>query len=192
MTFPRQEGRAHDPDHLPAAQPTEARPRPVKTFYLVLIVLAAVVVAFLLVAVFERLVPMQLLRSFQKYVVNPSFRWAAGFVPGYAVIETIGRRSGRARRVPVGGGLRGDTFWLVAADGRAAQYVRNIEASPKVRVRVHGRWRTGNAHMLPNDNPRRRMWRLNPVNGLFIWVSGRDLLTVRIDIEPAAFENRDT
>jgi deazaflavin-dependent oxidoreductase (nitroreductase family) len=154
--------------------------------YLVLIVLAAVALAFVLIAVFERVVPLPVLRSFQKHVVNPLFRWAAGVMPGYAVIETIGRRSGRARRVPVGGGLRGDAFWLVAADGRAAQYVRNIEANPRVRVRVHGRWRAGNARVLPDDDPRRRMWRLNPANGLFIRVSGRSLLTVRIDLDAVA------
>ena len=157
-----------------------------KTFYLVLIIFAVVTVSFILVAVFERLVPLPLLRSFQKRVVNPAFRWAAGFVPGYAVIETIGKRSGQARRVPVGGGLRRDAYWLVAGDGRAAQYVRNIEANSKVRVQVHGRWRTGNAHLLPDDNPRRRLWRLNPMNGLFISISGRDLLSVRIDLDPAS------
>jgi deazaflavin-dependent oxidoreductase (nitroreductase family) len=156
-----------------------------KTFYLVLIVLAGVMLAFILVAVFERLVPLPVLRSFQRRLVNPAFRWAAGFMPGYAVIETIGVRSGRARRVPVGGGLRGDAFWLVAADGQAAQYVQNIQANPRVRVRVHGRWRTGSAHVLPDDAPRRRLRHLNPMNGIFISVSGRDLLTVRIDLEPA-------
>jgi deazaflavin-dependent oxidoreductase (nitroreductase family) len=158
----------------------------VKTFYLVLIILAVVMLGFILVALFERLVPLPFLRSFQRRVVNPAFRWAAGFMPGYGVIETIGARSGQARRVPVGGGLRGGAYWLVAADGRAAQYVRNIEAHSKVRVRVHGRWRTGNAHLLPDDDPRRRLWRLNPMNGLFISISGRDLLTVRIDLEPVS------
>jgi deazaflavin-dependent oxidoreductase (nitroreductase family) len=158
----------------------------VKAFYLVLIVLALVTLGFIFVAVFERLVPLPLLRSFQRRVVNPAFRWVAGFMPGYAVIETIGARSGRARRVPVGGGLRGSAYWLVAGDGRAAQYVRNMEANSKVRVRVHGRWRAGNAHLLPADNPRRRLWRLNPMNGLFISISGRDLLTVRIDLEPVS------
>ena len=154
-----------------------------RTVYVVLTVLVAVMLGFIVVAVFERLVPLPFLRSFQKRVVNPGFRWAAGFMPGYAVIETIGARSGQARRVPVGGGLRGSTYWLVAGNGRAAQYVRNIEANPKVRVRVHGRWRTGTAQLLADDDPRRRLLRLNPMNGLFISVSGRDLLTVRIDLE---------
>jgi len=158
----------------------------VRVVLVLLIVVGAIAVAFLLVAVFERLVPLRVLRFFQKYFVNPSFRWSAGFMPGYAVIETIGRRSGQARRVPVGGGLRGNTFWLVASDGRAAQYVRNIEANSAVRVRVHGRWRNGTAHLLPDDDPRRRLRTLNPMNGVFVSVAGRGLLTVRVDLEALA------
>jgi len=155
----------------------------VETLHLALIVLVGVLLGFIVVAVFERLVPLPFLRWFQKRLWNPAFRWPAGFIPSYAVIETIGARSGRARRVPVSGGLRGSTYWLVAQNARAAQYVRNIQANPRVRVKVHGRWRTGTAHLVPSDNPRRRLLRLDPMNGLFLAVSGSDLLTVRIDLE---------
>src|ERR687886_1520932 len=70
--------------------------------------------------------------------------------PGVAILETTGRRSGRPRHTPVGNGLaKGtNTFWLVAEYGRRAQYVRNIEADPRVRVRIGRRWRTGTAHVL--------------------------------------------
>src|ERR687886_64178 len=78
----------------------------------------------------------------------------AGLVPrGWALLETTGRRSGEPRRVPVGDGLRGETFWIVAEHGRHADYVRNIEAEPRVRVKVRGRWRTGTAHVLPDEEP---------------------------------------
>jgi hypothetical protein len=53
-----------------------------------------------------------------------------------------------------------------------------------VRVRVHHRWRKGTAHLLPGDDPRRRLLRLNPANSLFIWIAGVDLLTIRVDLEP--------
>jgi deazaflavin-dependent oxidoreductase (nitroreductase family) len=43
-----------------------------------------------------------------------------------ALIETTGRTSGQPRRVPVGNGLRGDEFWIVAEHGYAADYVKNI------------------------------------------------------------------
>jgi deazaflavin-dependent oxidoreductase (nitroreductase family) len=155
----------------------------VSAFWLALIIIGAVLVGFVLVAVFERLLlPLDLLRSFQRRLVNPSFRWAAGMVPGYVLVETVGRRSGLPRRVPVGGGLRGSSVWVVAGDGRAAAFVRNIETNPAVRVRVHGRWRRGTANVLVDDNAYRRLWRANPLNGLFMSIAGRNPLTIRIDL----------
>jgi hypothetical protein len=39
----------------------------------------------------------------------------------------------------VGNGLDGDTFWLVAAHGDPADYVRNLRAQPRVRYKAIGR-----------------------------------------------------
>lgn len=141
--------------------------------------------AFLYVgmALFERVVPRRLLRWYQKHIGSPLFRWMAGVVPGYVLLETVGRKTGKLRRVPVGGRLRGDTCWVLAGTGRDTQYVRNIEKNPNVRVRVHLRWRTGVANLLPDDDTRVRLLE-NPFNGLFLWLTGHDLLTVRIDLEP--------
>jgi F420H(2)-dependent quinone reductase len=36
------------------------------------------------------------------------------------MLETIGRRSGQLRRTPIGDGLIGDTFWIVAEHGLSA------------------------------------------------------------------------
>jgi deazaflavin-dependent oxidoreductase (nitroreductase family) len=149
-----------------------------------LLVIGGLAAAYIATALYERLAPRRSVRGFRNLVGNPLSRPSAGVTPGWAVIETIGRRSGLPRQVPVGGRLRGDSFWLVAADGPKAQYVRNIEADPHIRLRVHGRWRTGTAHVLPDDNPRWRLLRLNPANSLFIWVAGVDLLTIRVDLEP--------
>jgi len=56
----------------------------------------------------------------------------AGHSPrAFALLETTGRRTGRARHTPVGNGLSGDTFWLVAAHGTQADYVRNLQAEPR-------------------------------------------------------------
>lgn len=105
-------------------------------------------------------------------------------LPGWAVLETKGRLSGETRRVPVGGRLIGDAFWLVAVDPLKAGYVKNIEADARVRVHVKGQWRTGVAHVLPDDNPHWRMLQLNPVNGLYIAIAGRDHLTIRVRLDP--------
>jgi hypothetical protein len=60
-----------------------------------------------------------------------------------------------------------------------------------VRVLRRGRWRTGVAHLLDDDDARRRLLRLNPLNSAFIRVAGTELLTIRIDLEPRRL-NHDT
>src|SRR3954452_18723319 len=95
----------------------------------------------------------------QKRLFNPLVRAVLERgvpIPGYALLETTGRTSGLRRTTPVGDGLRGSTFWIVSEHGRRSAYVRNLEADPQVRVRVRGRWRSGTAHPLPDDDPRAR------------------------------------
>jgi deazaflavin-dependent oxidoreductase (nitroreductase family) len=107
-------------------------------------------------------------------------------LPGVAILETVGRKSGLPRRTPVGDGLDGDTFWIVAEHGRKAAYVRNIEANPRVRVKVGRTWRTGTAHPVPGDDPRARQRSLPKLNAAVVRLMGSDLLTVRIDLDPPA------
>jgi deazaflavin-dependent oxidoreductase (nitroreductase family) len=122
-----------------------------------------------------------------RYVVNPLVKAAVHArvaSRGWAILETTGRRSGKRRRNPVGNGLDGDTFWIVAEHGRRAGYVRNIEANPHVRVKVGGRWRAGVAHPLPADDPLERQRKLGRrLNAAFVRAMGTELLTVRIDLE---------
>ena len=105
-------------------------------------------------------------------------------LPGVAILETVGRKSGLPRRNPVGNGLDGDTFWIVAEHGRKAAYVRNIEANPRVRVKVGRTWRSGTAHLMPEDDPRARQRSLPKLNAAVVRLMGSDLLTVRIDLDP--------
>jgi deazaflavin-dependent oxidoreductase (nitroreductase family) len=109
----------------------------------------------------------------------------AGLVPrGWALLETIGRRSGEPRRVPVGDGLRGERFWIVAEHGRHSDYVRNLEADPRVRVKARGRWRTGTAHVLPDEDPRALLRDLKrPLNDAGLLLMASEPLVVRIDLD---------
>ena len=121
-----------------------------------------------------------------KWLVNPVVRRLAGrrVLPTHALLETTGRKSGQPRRVPVGNGLRDDTFWIVSEHGRHSDYVRNIEAAPRVRVFVRGKWRAGTAHVLPDDDVMERMRILKrPANDRTVRLMGSDLLTVRIDLD---------
>jgi len=122
-----------------------------------------------------------------KYLVNPVVRAGvrSGLLRGHAILETTGRKSGEPRRTPVGNGLDGDTFWIVAEHGRRAAYVRNIEADPHVRVMVGRRWRSGTAHLLPEDDPRERQRKIGSrLNAAAVRALGTELLSVRIDLDP--------
>ncbi|MBX6355861.1 MAG: nitroreductase family deazaflavin-dependent oxidoreductase [Micromonosporaceae bacterium] len=109
-----------------------------------------------------------------------------GFAPrAFALLETIGRRSGLPRHTPVGNGLMGDVFWLVAAHGMQADYVRNLRANPNVRVKVGKQWRTGRAVLLPDDDATARSRTLP-----YQWdaaigrLMASEPLTIRIDLDP--------
>jgi deazaflavin-dependent oxidoreductase (nitroreductase family) len=147
----------------------------------------------------DRLLPLQ------NRVVNPLIRALIerGLAPPtYALIETVGRRTGRARRVPVANGLEDDTFWLIAGLGNKAAYVGTLQANPRVRVRarpvrlrdgVRMRWRSGTAHVLPEDDARarhRQLGRGRPgyrLDGILLrrLAAGGEMLTIRIDLDQA-------
>ena len=106
--------------------------------------------------------------------------------PGVVVLETIGRRSGEPRRVPVTRLLEGDTLWIVTEHGRKAAYVRNIGANPRVRVRAGRRWRTGKATVLPDYDWRALQRRLpSKLSSATVRLMGTDHLTIRVDLDPA-------
>lgn len=138
----------------------------------------------------------QIVHALQKYVLNPPIKllFALGIVPpGYALLETIGRKTGKARRTPVGDALVGRQFWIVAEHGMKAGYIRNIAHNPRVRLKLRdglrARWYTGTAHVLSDDDPRaRQRWLAGQLpssraNAAAVRLFGTDLLTVRIDLD---------
>jgi deazaflavin-dependent oxidoreductase (nitroreductase family) len=135
----------------------------------------------------------RLASALAKYVVNPPIRllYRLGIpTPGTVILETTGRKSGRPRRTPVTNGLDGETFWIVAEHGRRAGYVRNVEANPRVRIKIGRRWRAGTAQLLPDDDPRERLTtigrtrRRSRMNTATVRLLQTDLLTLRVDLDP--------
>ncbi|CAM3015175.1 nitroreductase [Mycobacterium intermedium] len=114
----------------------------------------------------------------QRHVVNPLGRRGPG-----VMLETIGRKSGLPRRTAVGGKVADGQFWMVSEHGGHSDYVYNIKANPRVRVRIGGQWRTGTAHLLPDDDPWQRMRSLPRFNNLGVRTMGTDLLTIRVDLD---------
>ena len=117
--------------------------------------------------------------AFQRRIGNPVLRR----LPFQTLLETTGRVSGLPRRTPVGGRRAGGSFWLVSEFGERSQYIRNIQADPRVRVRVRGRWHTGTAQLLPDDDPVARLRTLPRFNGVAVRAFGAGLLTVRVDLD---------
>jgi len=138
----------------------------------------------------------QVIHALQKYVLNPPIKvlFAIGIAPpGYALLETTGRTTGKARSTPVGDARIGRQLWIVAEHGMKAGYVRNLVRHPRVRLKLrHGlfaRWHTGTAHVLPEDDPcERQRWLAGQLpssvaNAAVVRLFGTDLLTVRIDLD---------
>ncbi len=140
-------------------------------------------------------------RRTRKYRMLKVMLWGANHVTrwqlrhglalrAFALLETVGRRTGQPRQACVGNGLVGDNFWVIAAHGRQADWVRNIIKEPHVRILVNRRWRRGTASLMPDDDTEQRSRTLP-----FQWDAaiGRAIattpLTVRIDLEREVSES---
>lgn len=115
-------------------------------------------------------------------------RHFAGHMPGKALLETTGRKTGLTRRTPIGGSIVGNEFWMVSDHGRASGYVRNLMADPRVRVQVRSTWYRGTAEVLPDDDASQRLRTLPKFNSLFVRALGTDLTTIRIALRDTSTE----
>ena len=120
----------------------------------------------------------RIVHTAQRLVANPLGRRLP-----LTMLETTGRKSGQPRRTPIGGRVIGNQFWMVSEHGERSDYVRNIKANPAVRVRVGGRWQNGTAHLMPDDDPLRRLGNLPRLNSAVVRLMGSDLLTIRVDLD---------
>ena len=79
-------------------------------------------------------------------IVNPPTRGLAGIAPWWVLLETRGRKTGMPRTTPLARGpVDGDVVWLASVHGRHAHWVRNLEATPDVRIKLSGRWHDAHA-----------------------------------------------
>jgi deazaflavin-dependent oxidoreductase (nitroreductase family) len=117
-------------------------------------------------------------------VFNPvALRFGAGRVSWWVILETTGRRSGRAIHTPLARGpMTATTLWLVSVHGRQANFVRNLIAQPRVRVKHRGRWREGRATVEPMDPARLREFNFYARSGPR--TLGIDPLLVKVELTP--------
>jgi deazaflavin-dependent oxidoreductase (nitroreductase family) len=124
-------------------------------------------------------------RLVQRFLLNPPIKavtWL-GLSPRHLVLETVGRTSGKTRRSVVGYTRQGDVLWVVAEQGRHAGYVRNLEAQPAVRVRVHRRWADAVAVIVDDDDPVARLATFgDDRHAALVQKFGTSLLSIRLDL----------
>lgn len=72
--------------------------------------------------------------------IGPRIAYALGLGPLIGrfvlLLTTFGRKSGRPRVTPLAYEERNNTFIVASARGPSADWIRNIQANPKVQVRV--------------------------------------------------------
>ena len=84
------------------------------------------------------------------------------------VVETVGRRSRKRRRIPVGYLDDGGRIIVVVEDGPRAQWVRNALANDgRLRIHLRGAWRGARLRILDAD-PETYLRRMNRVHAAFV------------------------
>ena len=84
------------------------------------------------------------------------------------VIETVGRKSGKRHRIPVGYLEDADKILVVVEDGFCSNWVRNALAQDgRLRIHLRGRWRPAKLRML-DENPEYYLARMNRVHASLV------------------------
>jgi deazaflavin-dependent oxidoreductase (nitroreductase family) len=95
------------------------------------------------------------------HIINPPTRRLAGLAPWWVLLETRGRRTGKPRRTPLARGpVDGDVVWVNSVHGRHAHWVRNLETTPEVRIKLSGRWHDAHATVHEYDEATVRRFNL--------------------------------
>src|SRR5271169_3556582 len=84
------------------------------------------------------------------------------------IVETVGRRSGKLRRVPVGFLEEDGKLIVVAEDGLASSWVRNaLDSGGRLRVFLRGRWRDAQLEPRSGD-PEVYLRRMSKTHAAFV------------------------
>ena len=79
------------------------------------------------------------LANFNRVVTNRVVGPLARYLPGFAIVSHVGRRSGRTYRTPVNLFGRGDDYVIALTYGADSQWVRNVLAAGGADIETRGR-----------------------------------------------------
>lgn len=99
------------------------------------------------------------------------------------VVETVGRRSGRRYRIPVGYLDDAGRIIVVVEDGLRANWVRNALAKDgQLRTHFRGRWREATLRILDED-PESYLARMNRIHAGFVRLESTTAGVVELVLE---------
>jgi deazaflavin-dependent oxidoreductase (nitroreductase family) len=79
------------------------------------------------------------LAKFNRVVTNRVLAPVARYLPGFAVVSHVGRRSGRTYRTPVNAYRRSGGYVIALVYGADSQWVRNVLAAGGADIETRGR-----------------------------------------------------
>jgi deazaflavin-dependent oxidoreductase (nitroreductase family) len=123
-------------------------------------------------------------RAIGRYLLNPSVKVLGrlGLRTAMATeLETTGRKSGQARRVPVSAQFDDQGAWVISQHGTRSGWGRNIVDNPNIRIQQGNRWRSGVAAFRPDDDVVARGRKFGRVGAKVVKTLETTPVSVRID-----------
>jgi len=123
-------------------------------------------------------------RAIGRYLLNPAVKGlsALGVRTAMAAeLETVGRKTGQARRVPVSAQFDDGGAWVICQHGTRSGWGRNIADNPNVRLRQGNQWRSGVAEFRPDDDVVARARKFGRLAARMVKALETTPVSVRID-----------
>ena len=79
------------------------------------------------------------IHPFTKNIFNPFARHFAGWLPWFAILTNVGRKSGKTYHTPINVFKRGDYYVFALTYGSNVQWLKNILAAGSVEMRTRGK-----------------------------------------------------
>ena len=123
-------------------------------------------------------------RALGRYLLNPTVKGLSRLGVRTAMateLETVGRKSGQARRVPVSAQFDDSGAWVISQHGTRSGWGRNIADNPNIRVRQGHQWRAGVATFRPDDDVVARARKFGRLGAKVVKALETTPVSVRID-----------
>ena len=123
-------------------------------------------------------------RALGRYLLNPAVKGLSrlGVRTTMATeLETVGRKTGQVRRVPVSAQFDNNGAWVISQHGTRSGWGRNIADNPNILIRQGNQWRAGVATFRPDDDVVARGRKFGRLGAKMVKALETTPVSVRID-----------